>query len=156
MKIKEYIHPILIFKSLKECLIELEHYKKYKSIIAELEQNGSLDRMKIVKEDDYLLIGVDLNPELLIYAEDAIESAELRMVADRMKKYSVFLQKEGILDSVKANHERIKSEDYYGYLINISFDFKKYSKFKLRYSISYFIGLFLIITTLIGLVIKLI
>lgn len=152
MKIKEYINPVSIIKSLKLALTELKYYKNYKKIIQELDENGSLEKMQIVREKEYLLIGVDLNPELLIYRDEAIESAELKVVAERMKKYTVFLQKEGILDSIKADYERIKSDDYYGYLISVSFKFKKYNKFKFRYSVLYLIGIFLIMSSLIYLV----
>ena len=149
MKIKEYINPAYIVKSLRNALTELTYYKNYKKIIQELDENGYLQKMKISRENDYLLIGVDLNPELLIYEENTIESAELRVISEKLKKYTVFLQKEGILDSVKADYERIKNDNYYGYLISISFKFKKYDSFKFKYDIAYLFGLFFTLSTLI-------
>lgn len=156
MKLKEYLNPIVIVKSFLNSLTELKYFNKYRKIIEELEYNGSLDKMKIIREGDYLLIGIDLNPELLIYEEGTIESAELKLVAERMKKYSAFFEREGILDSIKADPERIKNDDYYGYLINITFNFKKHDSSRFRYCISYIAGIFLILTTVISLLIRMI
>ena len=52
-----------------------------------------------------------------------IEPAELRFVSDKLKRYTDFLQKEGILDVISADYERVKTEDYYGYIVQIKLNF---------------------------------
>jgi hypothetical protein len=55
-----------------------------------------------------------------------------------MNKYNDFLTKEGILDSIKVDFERVQDDSFYGYILQISFNFKKYKKSDLIYAISYF------------------
>jgi len=144
--ILDKINPVKIFKSLQGCLEDLARFAKYKSIIAELQKDGKLDAIGLlVDADSNLYIGVNLNPELLMYSETSSESVELKMISDRMKKYTEFLTKEGILDSVKVEYDRIKNEEYYGYILQITFDYKTYNRPVLVYAVSYFSTLALIL-----------
>ena len=138
MRIKHYINPKLVWRSLSDAFTERGYNRNYNDIIRELETNGRLNTLGIKREGNILLIGVDLNPELLVYEAQSRESVELKMVAERMRKYTDFFQKEGILDSVKADYDRIFNEDYFGYIVSISFNFKRYIKSKYRYDLAYF------------------
>ena len=121
--ILDKIHPVKIFKSLQGCLEDLARFAKYKLIIAELQRDGKLDAIGLsVDVDSNLYIGVNLNPELLLYSETSSESVELKMISDRMK-----------------------NEEYYGYVLQITFDFKKYKRPALVYAISYFSTITLIL-----------
>jgi uncharacterized membrane protein YkgB len=62
-------------------------------------------------------------------------------VGDKLKKYTDFLQKEGILDSIFVDYERVKTEDYYGYIIQIKFEDRKYNQRDYIYSVSYLFGI---------------
>jgi hypothetical protein len=139
MKINKYINPKAILVSFKEANTDIKHYLKYKSILSEIQEEGKLEKLKIKRENDMLYIGVNLNPELLMYADQSLESAELKFVADSMRKYTDFLQKEGILDVIKADYERVHNDEFYGYVVQIAFDFQKYTKTKYRYDIGYLI-----------------
>jgi hypothetical protein len=88
-----------------------------------------------------------LNPELLLYSDTSQESVELRLISEKMNKYNDFLTKEGILDSIKVDYERIQTEEHYGYVLQISFNFKQYKKSDFIYGISYFSAIALGILT---------
>lgn len=148
MKLKNYVYPKLIIKSLRDALRDITYFKRYKTIVEELYSDDKLSALGIVKQDYNMMIGIDLNPELLLYADlEALEAAELRMVGEKLKKYTNFLQKEKILDSIKVDYERIKTKDYYGYIVMITYDFKKYKKNKFRYDIGYLIFATLVIVS---------
>lgn len=135
MKLKS-LDPRLAYDNLKECLAELKLYKKYQQIILELQKEGRLEEIGLaVDSDSNMYLGIDLNPELLMYSETSQESVELRLVSEKMKKYNDFLTKEGILDSVKMDYDRVKNDSFYGYILKISFNFKKYNEKKYRDSI---------------------
>lgn len=144
MKIKDYIYPTRVFKSLQRSLTDRAYFAKYSKILEDLDKEGKLKRMGFRKEESTLFIGVNLNPELLMYTEDSKESVELKFVSDSMKKYTDFLQNEGILDVIKAEYERVATEDFYGYVVLIRFDYKNYEPKKFRYDLGYFAGLGLI------------
>ena len=138
MKILDYINPKKVYNSLSNCIAELKYYRKYKYIIKELDDNGSLKKIGLTLKKDKLYFGVDLNPELLLYGESSQETVEMKFVQEKMLKYTEFLKKEGILDSIVADYDRIQSSDYYGYVIEIKYAFREYSMSKLIYNISYF------------------
>lgn len=135
MKLKD-LNPKLAYRDLQDCLTELTFYKNYKKIILELSESGRLEELGFsLDEDGNLYLGINLNPELLMYSETSQESVELRLISEKMGKYNDFLTKEGLLDSVKMESERIKNENFYGYILKISFNFKKYSKEKYKHAI---------------------
>ena len=60
---------------------------------------------------------------------------------EKMKKYNDFLTREGILDSVKVDYERILNNDFYGYVLKISFNFKTYERKKFNSGVVYLASL---------------
>lgn len=147
MKILDYINPKKVYNSLSNCIAELKYYRKYKYIIKELDGNDSLKRIGLTLKKDKLYFGVDLNPELLLYGESSQETVEMKFVQEKMLKYTEFLKKEGILDSIVADYDRIQSSDYYGYVIEIKYAFREYSMSKLIYNISYFVSILVAIAS---------
>lgn len=146
-----YISPIKVYNRLTSNIEELVHYYKYKKIIFDLNEKGKLEEVGLkVDPNSNMYIGIDLNPELLLYSETSQESVELRLVSEKMNKYNDFLTKEGILDSIKVEFERVKSEEFYGYVLQIGFNFKKYTRFNFIYDCSYFAVLLITATLLIG------
>ena len=145
---KNYIYPLIVIKSLIKAIRELNYFKRYQKIITKLFESGKLKTAQIRKEGDNLMIGINLNPELLVYSGESQESVELKIVADKMKKYTNFLEIEGILNSVKAEYERVYNKDFYGYISKISFDFNHYKKSKFIFDIFYLVTLITIIVSL--------
>jgi hypothetical protein len=137
MKLR-YLSPIVAYKLLDTNLDELSKYRTYKKIIIELNAIGKLDEIGFrADENGNLYLGINLNPELLLYSETSQESVELKLVSEKMNKYNDFLTKEGILDSIKVDYERVQNEEFYGYILQISYNFVKYKKNDLVYAISY-------------------
>lgn len=145
--ILDYISPIKVYRRLAICLDELAKFRKYRKIILELNDSGKLDEIGLrADSSSNMYIGIDLNPELLLYSETSQESVELKLVSEKMNKYNDFLTKEGILDSIKVDYERVQNDSYYGYILQISFNFIKYKKSDLIYAISYFSTLAIALT----------
>jgi len=137
--ILDYISPSKVYKKLSICLEELGNYRTFKKIVVELNKTGKLDEIGLrADSNSNMYIGIDLNPELLLYSETSQESVELKLISEKMNKYNDFLTKEGLLDSIKVDYERVQTDSFYGYILQISFNFKKYKKSDLIYSISYF------------------
>lgn len=140
--ILDKLNPIKVYKSLFDNIEDLVNYFKYKKIVFELNKDGKLEKVGLTMDSSAnLYIGIDLNPELLLYSETSQESVELKLISEKLKKYTDFLTKEGILDSIKMDYDRIKNDDYYGYVLQITYDFKKYRKISFIYSISYFLSI---------------
>jgi hypothetical protein len=134
-----YLLPNVAYRLLSTCLEELFQKRKYKKIIFELNELGRLSEIGFKMDSDAnLYLGIDLNPELLLYSDTSQESVELKLVSEKMNKYNDFLTKEGLLDSIKVDYERVKTQEFYGYILQIGFAFKKYKKVDLIFAISYF------------------
>ena len=152
--ILDYINPIKIYKSLVDNLDDLAMCAKYKKIVHELNKEGKLEELGLsMDRDANIYIGINLNPELLLYSDTSQTSVELKLIGEKIKKYTDFLTKEGILDSVIMNYDRVHTEEYYGYVLQITYNFKKYRRFDLIYAISYFSTILLIISALVALIV---
>lgn len=152
LSIKDYIYPSRIFKLLKKNILDISNNKRYKAIISELESDGKLKDIGFSKTKSDLFYGVNLNPELLMYTEDSQESVELKFVSDASRKYTKFLENEGILDSITADYERVKTDDFYGYIVKISYN-SKFNKNHFIYSISYIAAIVALIISSIAIII---
>jgi hypothetical protein len=149
--ILNYISPIRVYTRFSKNINELIKYLRFKKIVIDLSNKGKLDEIGIkVDPNSNMYIGIDLNPELLLYSETSQESVELRLVSEKMNKYNEFLTKEGILDAIKVEYERVQTEEFYGYILQIGFNFKKYKKSDFIYDLSYFI----VLSTALTLIIK--
>ncbi len=138
------INPAWVIKSLSRNINEIKKHKTYKKIIYDLNSLGKLEEIGFkVDSDANLYLGINLNPELLLYSETSQESVELKMISEKMLKYNDFLTKEGILDSITVDYERIHNEDFYGYILQIKFDDKNFNRGELIWSISYLSALVL-------------
>jgi hypothetical protein len=140
--ILDYLSPIKVYKSLAGNIDDLIKYRKYINIIKELNSAGKLEALNIRLDGDHnMYLGINLNPELLLYSETSQETVELKLISEKMLKHNDFLMKEGILDFIKVDYDRVQSDTFYGYVIQISFRFTKYSLNKMIYDIAYFLTL---------------
>jgi len=139
---------------IRECLTDLSRNKKYNEIVKELFNSKKLDELGLKVDEEFnMYVGINLNPELLVYSDTSQEPAELKLVSEKLGKYTDFLTKEGILDYIKVDYDRVKTPEFYGYILKISYDFRKYSKSKLLTSILYLT--FLSSTTVLGIILSL-
>ena len=117
------LNPIWVGTSLKKNINEYQKYITYKKIIYNLNTSGKLDEIGFkTDEDANLYLGVNLNPELLLYSDASQEPVELKMISEKMLKYNDFLTKEGILDVITVDYDRVKNDSFYGYVLQIKFN----------------------------------
>jgi hypothetical protein len=136
----KYLNPVKQYNSLVNSIDDLTKYKKYKEIVLSLTRDGSLERIGLSSDENgNMYIGIDLNPELLLYSETSKETVELKMISEKMLKYTDYLTKQGIIDFIKVDYDRVKNDMFYGYVIQIGFNFTKYTTFNLFYPIGYFL-----------------
>ena len=142
--ILQKINPIWVVKSLQKNLNEFRKHQTYKKIIYDLNAAGKLEEIGFRSDSDAnIYLGINLNPELLLYSDTSQESVELKMISEKMLKYNDFLTKEGILDVITVDYDRIKSEEFYGYILQIRFNDREFSKKEVIWGISYLSVLFL-------------
>jgi len=116
----------------------LFYRKTVKALVAsgELEKNGlrvdSLNRIFFVK---------NLEAEVLLYGnqeEGGLERFEKSFIAEQLRKYNDIFIKNQLIEIVKTSLKRIKTQDYYAYLVTIFFNFKKFTLLRTIYVLAYF------------------
>ena len=110
--ILDYLSPIRIYRRLTIHIKELTHYRTFKKIIFDLNASGKLDEIGIKADPNLnMYIGINLNPELLLYSDASQESVELNILSIEvinstleiiMEKYKT-LKSNQTLDKMKKN-----------------------------------------------------
>lgn len=125
MKKIKFLNPIKLILYLKSLYIIYVRKIKYKKIIFNLNNSKKLDELGIyIDKNANMYIGINLNPELLLYSDDYLNIVEKNIINDNLKKYINFFINEGIYDYIKIDYDRVKDDFYYGYIIKFHFKYK--------------------------------
>ena len=71
MKILDYLNPKNVFDSIQGMIVEKIHYKKYVAILEELVAEKKIQEIGLKIKNNKMYVGVDLNPELLLYTDES-------------------------------------------------------------------------------------
>lgn len=160
INLKEILNPKVAYNKIKSYMSVTKNRKKYNSIVDSLEREGKIQEIGFSKVGKNLYVGIDLDPTLLrpdFFDEEARGSAELKFVSEKLKKYTDFLNKEGILDYSIADYDRFyDKKDYYGYIVEIKFNDKLIKKEDLRYGIVYIVSAIAVLSSLAWLIFNLV
>jgi hypothetical protein len=143
------LNPVNIFKRVISISKELYMFLLYIKALNEIEPE--LEESRIVKASKFSLIkAINLKPETLLLAnklesdmdkEDKKElhKLELSFVGREIAKYNDIFINGGIIELIKTKATRIKDNEYYGYMVTISYNWKKaklYEIIRLLFQIS--------------------
>lgn len=141
----KYLNPIVFITKLISLIKELVLFRKYLSIISELEKNGELEKLNLRRTRLGRLYYVkNLQPEVLLNTDD-LRGFEIMQVKESLADYNDPITRLGIIDFLKTGFRRIKTPEVYAYLVWMDFDFKQISLERILYILVYPIILFLII-----------
>jgi hypothetical protein len=146
----KYLNPVVFLKSLFALIKELNLYSKYLNIISELEKNGELDKLNLRRTRFGRLYYVkNLQPEVLLNTDD-LRGFEIMQVKESLAEYNDPITRLGIIDFIKTGFRRIKTNEVYGYLVWMDFDFKQMSLERFFYVLTYPLTAAFIITQFIA------
>jgi hypothetical protein len=150
--------PLNIIRRLILMVKEFYFFFVYKKSLKKLEPQ--LKERNIVKSSNSSLIkSVNLKPETLLLANKAeagmsdddkneLKKLELSFVSKEIAKQNDIFIEEGVIELIKTEATRVKTSDYYGYLVEISFkwkDAKLYQVLRVIFQLSlWIVGLLLI------------
>lgn len=121
MRILNLISPIAVYHKAVVCFKEVSNYRFYRKKIKELEKSGALEQ-KAMRADmlKRVYFVINLLPETLLAGQDS-ELLERSRVTEAIAERNQIFMKDNLLELVEADYERIKTEDYYAYLIWIRY-----------------------------------
>lgn len=139
-RILAYLNPIYQIKTIiltiKEIYLFISYVKTINSMEKTFKSNG------IMKDSKYTLVkGINLKAETLMYGGvgEELERFEISFIGKEMSKYNDIFLENRILELIKTKANRIKNEDFYGYLVSISFNYKYFTLYSILSSILYVI-----------------
>ena len=144
-RILTYLNPIYqiktIFLTIKEIYLFISYVKTINAMGQTFKSKG------IMKDSKYTLVkGINLKAETLMYGGvgEELERFEISFIGKEMSKYNEIFLENGILELIKTKANRIKNDDFYGYLVSISFNYKYFTLYSILSSILYLTALVLI------------
>ncbi len=133
----KYLNPIVFITKLIDLIKELFIFRKYLSIISELEKNGELNKINLRRTRLGRLYYVkNLQPEVLLNTDD-LKGFEIMQVKESLADYNDPMTRLGIIDFLKTGFRRIKTPEVYGYLVWMDFDFKQITLERVLYVLIY-------------------
>tara|TARA_R110000751_G_scaffold250586_1_gene350121 strand:- start:525 stop:1004 length:480 start_codon:yes stop_codon:yes gene_type:complete len=144
-RILAYLNPIYQIKTIiltiKEIYLFISYVKTINSMEKTFKSNG------IMKDSKYTLVkGINLKAETLMYGGvgEELERFEISFIGKEMSKYNDIFLENRILELIKTKANRIKNEDFYGYLVSISFNYKYFTLYSILSSILYIVLMILL------------
>jgi hypothetical protein len=127
MKLLNFINPVIAFNSAKDIIKDLNNYVFYRKQIKKMEtQNFFKDlnaRTDLLRRVYYVL---NLEPETLLATGDLADLEKSR-VFESVSKIQGRFADHNLVEIINVSSTRIKTDEYYAFLILIKYD----SKFKL-------------------------
>lgn len=121
MRIFEYFKPRKFYETLSRVIRSQRNWRFYKKQLKRLHKEGYLKQngMRIDKRYRAYYV-LNLEPETLMMGEEVLELERSRVIESLSMKKPVFERAE-LGELIEAKTDRIKTTDYYAYLIQIKY-----------------------------------
>jgi len=134
------LSPIYLIKLIISYIKELNLFFYYRNTVKGLIKSGELEKTGLrVDALNRIFFVKNLDAEVLLYGEQegGLDKFEKGFVAEELRKYNEFFIKNQLIELVKTSLKRIKTSEYYAYLVLIFFNFTKVTIFETLYILSY-------------------
>jgi hypothetical protein len=121
MTIFEFLSPIDFWGSLKRAVINVKNWDFYVRRMRQLKQDGSLAQLGMrldMRSRAYYIL--NLEPETLMMGSEVLELEKSRVLESINARKGLF-EKAELFELIEIKTERIKTQDHYGYLIQIKY-----------------------------------
>ena len=122
MGILNFLNPAMAFTAARSIIKDINNYVFYRKQISKIEAKGFFKELKArtdtLKRVYYVL---NLEPETLLATGDLMDLEKSR-VFDSVSKIQRHFIDHNLVEIVDISSTRIKTEDYYAYLILIKYD----------------------------------
>lgn len=135
----KYFNPVFAVKTVNSLVKEYKDWKFYSKTVKQMEKDKFFENNNMqLGKNNQIYLGVNLPAEALMQQDEEKEKFELQLVAKEVSKYNEPFFSAGIFEYLETARERVKTEDYYGYIIMFAFRFQNFTFWNLLYAFSYF------------------
>jgi|688.fasta_scaffold01416_44 hypothetical protein len=119
--ILDFLNPVSFWKNVSQCYKDVINYRFYRKTITKLTADGSL-KEKGMRADTLkrVYFVINLLPETLLAGSD-VELLERSRVTEAIAERNQVFMKDGLLEIIEADYRRIKTAEYYAYLVWIKY-----------------------------------
>jgi hypothetical protein len=119
--ILDFLNPISFWQNLRICYKDFVNYRFYRRVITNLASEGAL-RERGMRTDMLrrVYFVINLLPETLLAGAD-VELLERSRVTEAIAERNQIFMKDGLLEIIEADYQRIKTDDYYAYVVWIKY-----------------------------------
>lgn len=119
--ILDFLNPISCWKNLILCYKDITNYRFYRKVILKLSNDGLL-KEKGMRADRLCRVYfvINLLPETLL-AGSEVDLLERSRVTEAIAERNQVFMKDGLLEIIEADYKRIKTEEYYAYVVWIRY-----------------------------------
>lgn len=121
MTLLEFLNPVNFWTTLRLAVRSAANHRFYNQKMRELDRNGSLKQFGMrldMRSRAYYVI--NLEPETLLMGSEVLELEKSR-VFESINLRKPMLENAGLGEIIEAKTERIKTNDHYGYLVQIKY-----------------------------------
>jgi hypothetical protein len=119
--ILDFLNPVSFWKNLVLCYKDIMNYRFYRKVILKLSNEGLL-KEKGMRADMLrrVYFVINLLPETLLAGSD-VDLLERSRVTEAIAERNQVFMKDGLLEIIEADYKRIKTEEYYAYVVWIRY-----------------------------------
>jgi hypothetical protein len=120
---KNLINPLSLIQAIKTISLDVSNYLFYRSKILKISNEGFFKDLNMrIDWINRVYYVVNLEPETMLATGELIDLEKSR-VFESVLKYEKIFAENLLTELVDINSTRIKTQDYYGYLITINYRF---------------------------------
>jgi hypothetical protein len=121
MTVFEFLSPIIFWAKLKKIVISVKNWNFYVKTMRVLNENGTLKQMGMrldLRSRAYYIL--NLEPETLMMGTEVLDLERSRVLESINLREPTF-QNAGLIELIEVKTDRIKTDDYYAYLIQVKY-----------------------------------
>lgn len=118
---KDFINPVTFYETLVIIVKNLKNFIFYRTKMASINKTNVLKQAGLrldLRARAYYVLNIE--PELLMMGQDTLELEKSRVFESLTKKKELF-ENHNLTELIEAKTDRIKTSDYYAYLIQIKY-----------------------------------
>ena len=118
---KDFINPVTFYETLVIIVKNLKNFIFYRTKMASINKTNVLKQAGLrldLRSRAYYVLNIE--PELLMMGQDTLELEKSRVFESLTKKKELF-ENHNLTELIEAKTDRIKTSDYYAYLIQIKY-----------------------------------
>jgi hypothetical protein len=118
---KDFINPVTFYETMVIIVKNLKNFIFYRTKMASINKTNVLKQAGLrldLRARAYYVLNIE--PELLMMGQDTLELEKSRVFESLTKKKELF-ENHNLTELIEAKTDRIKTSDYYAYLIQIKY-----------------------------------